>query len=150
MALYTPQSQRNQRLIILAVTAFVLGAVLGGFTGRLTAPTPADRVVAVREQARQASSQLGVVSLHIKDGAKSLGTGGNAGAGLALQRADDSLTRALDQAPWITDERRNGLLTQVHTLERTAGTGVANASFATNVDRLATDINTTFGIPTTP
>ncbi|MGH3686007.1 MAG: hypothetical protein ACRDRE_25270 [Pseudonocardiaceae bacterium] len=150
MALYTPQSQRQQRLIIFAVAAFVLGGVLGGVTGRLTAPTPADRVVAVREQARQTSSQLGVLSLHVQAGAASMGTGGDAGARLALQRADDDLTRALDQAPWITAEHRNGLLTHLHALEQAASTGASTKPFAADVDRLASEVNTTFGLASAP
>jgi hypothetical protein len=146
MALYTPQAQRRRRLVIVAVAAFLLGGVLGGFVGRFTAPTPADRVAAVREQARQTSSQLRVLSLHVEAGAASLGAGGDAGAGLALRRADDDLTRALDQAPWITAERRNALRTHLHELERTASSGAATAPFAANVDRLATEIDTTFGL----
>jgi hypothetical protein len=146
MALYTPQAQRRRRLVIVAVAAFLLGGVLGGFMGRFTAPTPADRVAAVREQARQTSSQLRVLSLHVEAGAASLGAGGDAGAGLALRRADDDLTRALDQAPWITAERRNALSTHLHELERTASSGAATAPFAANVDHLATEIDTTFGL----
>jgi outer membrane murein-binding lipoprotein Lpp len=150
MALYTPQAQRQQRLVILTVAAFVLGGVLGGFAGRLTAPTPADRVASVREQAQQMSSQLRVLSLHVEAGAASLGTGGDAGARLALQRADNDLTRALEQAPWITAERRNGLLTHLHALEQTASTGAATKPFAADVDRLAGEVDTTFGLPSTP
>ncbi|MBV9164331.1 MAG: hypothetical protein JO281_22935 [Pseudonocardiales bacterium] len=128
------------------VAAFLLGGVLGGFVGRFTAPTPADRVAAVREQARQTSSQLRVLSLHVEAGAASLGAGGDAGAGFALRRADDNLTHALDQAPWITAERRNALSTHLHELERAASSGAATVPFAANVDRLATEIDTTFGL----
>jgi hypothetical protein len=146
MALYTPQAQRRRQMMIFVVAAFVLGAVLGGFTGRLTAPTPADRVADVREQARQTTSQLRVLSLHVEAGAVSLGTGGDAGAGLALKRADDDLTRVLEQAPWVTTERGNTLRGQLHELERTASTGADTKPFAANVDRLADDIDTTFGL----
>jgi hypothetical protein len=104
----------------------------------------------VREQARQTSSQLRVLSLHVDAGAASLETGGDAGARLALQRADDELTRAVEQAPWITAERRNGLFTQLHELERAASAGAATKPFAADVDRLATDIDTTFGLSSAP
>jgi hypothetical protein len=146
MALYTPQAQRRRQLVILAGAAFVLGGVLGGFVGRFSAPTPADRVVAVREQARQTSSQLRVLSLHVEAGAASLGTGGDAGAGLALQRADADLTNTLAQAPWITAQRRTALTTHLHDLERTASSGAATKPFAADVDSLATEIDTTFGL----
>jgi hypothetical protein len=148
MALYTPQAQRRRRLAILALAAFLIGGVLGGFIGRFTATTPADRVAAVREQARQTSSQLRVLSLHVEAGAASLGAGGNAGAGLALQRADEDLSHALDQAPWITAEHSNALRTHLHDLERAASSGAATAPFAADVDRLARDIDTTFGLTT--
>jgi hypothetical protein len=132
--------------MIVTVAAFLLGGVVGGFAGRFTAPTPADRVAAVREQARQTSSQLRVLSLHVEAGAASLGTGGDAGAGFALQRADDDLTRALEQAPWVAAERRNALSTHLHDLKRTASSGAATRPFAAGVDSLATEIDTTFGL----
>ena len=146
MALYTPQAQRRRQLVILAIVGFLLGGVLGGFVGRITAPAPADRVAAVREQARQTSSQLRVLSLHVEAGAASLGTGGDAGAGLALQRADLDLTRALEQAPWITAQSRAALGTHLHDLEHAASFGAATKPFAADVDSLATEIDTTFGV----
>lgn len=146
MAIYTPQAQRRRQLLILTVVAFLLGGVLGGIAGRFTAPTPADRVAAVREQARQTSSQLRVMSLHVEAGAASLGAGGDAGSRLALQRADQDLTSALDAAPWITGDRRNGLLTRLRNLERAASGAAATAPFAADVNRLASDIDTTFGL----
>lgn len=150
MALYTPQAQRRRRLIGVAGAAFVLGGVLGGLVGHFTAPTPQEQVAAVQEQARQTSAQLRVLSLHVEAGAASLGAGGDAGAGLALRRADDDLTRALEAAPWVTADRRTALRTHLHELERAASSGAATAPFAANVDQLATEIDTTFGLRTTP
>ncbi|MGH3549462.1 MAG: hypothetical protein ACRDQU_15415 [Pseudonocardiaceae bacterium] len=146
MALYTPQAQRRRQLAILATATFILGGVLGGFVDRFTAPAPADRVAEVREQARQTSSQLRVLSLHVEAGAASLGTGGDAGAALALQRADTDLTQALEQAPWITAQSRTALSTHLHDLELTASSGAATKAFAADVDSLATEIDTTFGL----
>src|ERR1700735_1451001 len=140
MALYTPQAQRRRQMVILAIAALILGGVLGGLVGRFTAPTPADRVATVREQARQTSSQLRVLSLHVDAGAASLGTGGDAGAGLALQRADAALTRALGQAPWITAHSRAAVSTHLHDRERTASSGAATKPCAADVDSLATEI----------
>jgi hypothetical protein len=100
----------------------------------------------VRGQAEQTSAQLRVLSTHVEAGAVSLGAGGDAGAGLALRRADDDLTRALEQAPWITAARQNALRTRLHELEREASAEAATKPFAADVDRLANDIDTTFGL----
>lgn len=146
MALYTPQAQRRRQMVILTVAAFMIGGVVGGFAGRLTAPTPADRVAAVREQARLTTSQLRVMSLHAEAGAISLGAGSDGGASLALRRADNDLTRALEQAPWITAQSRTELSTRLRDLERTARSGAATKPFAADVNALATEIDTTFGL----
>lgn len=149
MAIYTPQAQRRRQLLILTVAAFLVGGVLGGVVGRFSAPTPADRVAAVREQARQTSSQLRVLSVHFEEKAASLAAGGDAGAGLALQRADDDLTRALAQAPWITAEQGTALHNDLQQLERAARAGATQTPFPENVDRLAKDIDITFGLSST-
>jgi len=146
MAIYTPQAQRRRQLVIVTVVAFLLGGLLGGFVGRVLAPTPADRVASVREQARQTSSQLRVLSVHFEDNAASLAAGGDAGAGLALQRADDDLTKVLQQAPWVTAQQGNHLLNSLHGLEAAVRAGATKSPFAGNVDKLANDIDTTFGL----
>jgi hypothetical protein len=150
MALYTPQAQRRRQLMILVVAAFLLGGVLGVLAGRLTAPTAVDQVADVRNQAQQMSAQLRVLSLHAEAGAASLGAGGDAGAVLALQRADGDLTRALEQAPWITAQQGNALRAHLHELEGAARTGAGTKLFADGVDRLASEIDTTFGLTPAP
>ncbi|MGH3797014.1 MAG: hypothetical protein ACRDSP_19240 [Pseudonocardiaceae bacterium] len=146
MALYTPQAQRRRLLLIFAVAAFLLGGILGGFVGRLTAPTPAERVAQVQDQARQMSAQLRVVSLHAETKAASLGAGGDAGSALALQRADGDLADALEQAPWIPAQQGNALRSRLHGLEHTASAQAASPSFGADVDRLASDVDSTFGV----
>jgi hypothetical protein len=146
MAIYTPRAQRRRQMLILTVTAFLLGGLLGGLTGRFTAPTPEDRVAAVREEARQTSSQLRVLSVHFGEKTASLAAGGNAGAGLALRRADDELTQALAQAPWITAEQGASLHRALQSLERATREGATQPPFADNVEQLAKDIDATFGL----
>ncbi|HET9257651.1 MAG TPA: hypothetical protein VFO16_20950 [Pseudonocardiaceae bacterium] len=146
MAIYTPRAQRRRQMLILTVAAFLLGGLLGGVAGRLAAPTPADQVAAVREQARQTSSQLRVLSVHFGEKTASLAAGGDAGAGLALRRADDELTQALADAPWITAEQGAKLHHDLQSLERATHDGATAPPFADNVDRLAKDIDTTFGL----
>lgn len=150
MALYTPQTQRRRRVLIIAVAAFVVGGVLGGVVGRFTAPTPAERVAQVQEQARQMSAQLRVVSLHADSGAASLEAGGGAGSALALQRADGDLAGALEQAPWIPAQQGDALRSRLHQLQRTATAQAATPAFGADVDRLANDVDVTFGITAPP
>ncbi|HSV66768.1 MAG TPA: hypothetical protein VLJ59_12775 [Mycobacteriales bacterium] len=145
MAVYIPQARRRRRLLSVAAAALVVGAVLGALAGRLTAPTPEQRVAAVQEQARQVTSQLRVLSLHSEAGAASLGSG-DGGAALALQRADTDLGHALDQATWIPPRRGAALRDRLHALERAAGPAARTASFATDTDALAADIDTAFGL----
>lgn len=150
MALYTPQAQRRRQLMIFIVAALLLGGLLGGFAGRLTAPTPEQRVAQVQEQARQLSAQLRVLSLHADAGAASLGAGGDAGSALALQRADADLSRALQQAPWVAPHQGDALRARLHELAHAAGTQAASAAFGAEVDRLAGDIDATFGVAAHP
>lgn len=150
MAIYTPQAKRRRLLLIATVAAFLAGGLLGGVVGWFIAPTPADRVAEVREQARQTSAQLRVLSLHAEEGAASLGAGGDAGARLALQRAGVELTQALERAPWITAEHRDALVAELREVGHAADGAVATAPFAAEVDRLAADIDTTFGVNTAP
>lgn len=146
MAIYTPQAQRRRQLMILTVVAFLAGGLLGGVVGWFIAPTPADRVVSVQQQALQTSAQLRVLSVHFGEKTASLAAGGDAGTGLAFTRADDELTRALEQAPWITAGQGNKLREELRALERAARKGATQPPFAANVDRLAKDIDTTFGV----
>jgi len=147
VAVYIPQARRRRRLLVVAAAAFVLGGLAGLLAGRLTAPTPAERVAAVQEQARQVTAQLRVLSLHSEAGAASLGSG-DGGASLALQRADADLGRALGQAPWIPVRRGNALRDRLHELERTATPQARTGTFAASIDRLAADIDAAFGLGT--
>jgi hypothetical protein len=145
VAVYIPQARRRRRLLVVAVAAFVLGALAGVLAGRATAPTPAERVAAVREQARQVSAQLRVVSLHAEAGTASQG-GGDGGAALALQRADADLGRVLDQAPWIPQRQGEVLRDRLRGLERNPQAAAGSAAFAASIDSLAADIDTAFGL----
>lgn len=145
MAIYTPRAERRRRLLLLVAAAFVLGAVLGVLGGRLTAPTARDQVAEVRTHAEQITAQLRVLSIHAQSGAASLGANGDAGAALALRRADEQLTSTFDEAPWITPGTQHGLHQRLRGLERDTS-AAASQSFGAGADHLATDIDHTFGI----
>ncbi len=145
MAIYTPRAARRRRHVLFVVAGFVLGAVLGVLGGRLTAPTARDQVSSVRTQAEQVSAQLRVLSIHAQSGAVSLGTNGDAGAALALRRADEQLATAVENAPWITATAQDGLHRRLRGLEGDTS-AAASQSFGTAADQLATDIDRTFGV----
>lgn len=145
MAIYTTRVARRRRLRVLVALGFVVGVVLGVLGGRLTAPSVDDRVAEVRTDARAVSAQLRVLSLHSEAGAASLGTGGDAGALLALRRADDQLGEAFDRAPWITQAQRQELRQRLAQLQRAAPADAANPAFGPRVDEVAADVDRAFG-----
>lgn len=146
MAIYVPRARRRRQLVLLTLAGLVVGAVLGVLVGRLTAPTVAERVAAVQQQASQVTAQLRVLSLHAEAGAVSVGVPGEGGAELALRRADADLGKALDEAVWIPVGQRNGLRRRLEDLERGAGDDAARPAFGAAVDRLANDVDQAFGV----
>jgi hypothetical protein len=132
--------------MVLVVAGVVAGAVLGVLGGRLTAPTVQDRVAAVRVQAQEVSAGLRVLSIHAESDAASVAASGDGGAQLALQRADGLLTDVLAQAPWITTAAGADLRDRLHELERTAPGAAATPAFGAGTDRLAADVDRTFGV----
>jgi hypothetical protein len=145
MAIYTPAATRRRRVRLLGVAALLVGAVLGGVVGRLTAPTVADRVEQVRGQAAQVTAQLRVLSIHAESNAASLNGGGDAGAALGLRRADDELSTAFAAAPWIPPEQRADLHNRLVRLAQAEPGEAADPRFGAAVDQLAADIDRTFG-----
>lgn len=145
MAIYTTQSARRRKLGALVALGFVLGATLGLFGGRFTAPTVEERVAQVRKEAQVVSAQLRVLSLHSEAGAASFGAGGDAGADLALRRANEQLATTFDQAPWITQTQRTDLRQRLTELERIAPADASKPEFGAKVDQVAADVDRTFG-----
>jgi hypothetical protein len=131
---------------LLVAAGFVLGALLGGLAGRLTAPSTQDRVDQARAEAAQVSAQLRVLSLHAEANVASLRTGGDAGAGLGLRRAEDQLATALGDAPWIPQSERANLRDRLAALSRAEPGQAADSGYGASIDQLATDIDHTFGI----
>lgn len=107
MALYVPQSRRRRRTISLAAAVGVLGLVVGGVLGRVTAPTVAEQVAAVRADARDTASGLRVISLHGEAGVEAVGSGG---ADLVLDRTRSELAAQFDEAPWLSGDQKSPLL----------------------------------------
>lgn len=105
MALYVPQSRRRRRTFSLAAGVGVLGLVAGGVLGRLTAPTVAEQVAAVRAEARDTASELRVISLHGETGAVGAGR-----PDLVLDRTGKELAAEFADAPWLAGDQKSPLL----------------------------------------
>ncbi|HUR75056.1 MAG TPA: hypothetical protein VMZ00_12330 [Sporichthya sp.] len=97
MALYIPQARRRRRTLLIGAVAAVLGLIVGGLIGRVSAPTVDDRVADVRQSAKNTAAGLRVVSLHVED--TSVGAGGT---DLVLQRTAEELEANFDEAPWLS------------------------------------------------
>ena len=145
MAIYVPRARRRRNTIIVGVAGLVVGAILGIGLGRSSAPTIEDRVKSVRSEARAISSQLRVVSIHEGEGAASLSGGGDAGAGLALQRTETNLKALFKRAPWVGPKASGELISETTALRAAAPNEARTEKFATEVDALADQIEKAFG-----
>jgi len=145
VAIYVPRARRRRNLIVLGAGALVVGLVLGAVIGRASAPTVEDRVVSVRNQARDIAAQLRVVSLHAEDKAASVAAGGDAGADLALGRTEADLRRLFKRAPWVPARTAGDLLTDTVTLRTEAHGEAGTPAFGQKVDALAGRVEATFG-----
>jgi len=145
MAIYVPRARRRRNLILVSAAALVVGAILGVTAGRSSAPTIEDRVKSVRSEARGIASQLRVVSIHEGEGAVSLSGGGDAGAGLALQRTEANLRTLFKRAPWVGPKTSTELISETTTLRAEAPNQARTEKFANDVDALADKIEHAFG-----
>jgi hypothetical protein len=146
MAIYVPRARRRRTLVLVGVAALVVGLALGSVVGRASAPTVESRVRSVRSEARAISSQLRVVSLHESAGASSLeNVTGDAGADLALRRAETDLRHLFRRAPWVTSKTAADLLADTVALRAAAPGQARTPAFGQQVDGLANRIETTFG-----
>ena len=136
MALYIPEGRRRRRLLIAASGALVLGLVVGGLAGRLSAPSIQDRVTTVRSDAQQTSAGLRVIALH-----DSAGTG-SGGAALVLRRTRTELAAEFAKAPWMSKATRTALLGQLDALDARTDTGTP--AFGTAAEAMARAIDAAF------
>lgn len=144
MALYVPPSRRRRRTLVIAGTCVVAGLVVGVILGRVTTPSVADRVRDAQEQARQTAAGLRVLSLHIRSGAASTAADGEAGTELVLRETGEELQQAFGESSWIGPSQRAALVQELEGLS--AQTDRTSTTFADAADRLAADIEDTFGI----
>lgn len=144
MALYIPAGRRKRRTVLVAVGAIVVGLLLGFGIGRSTAPTAAEQVRSVQDDARQVSSGLRVLALHDEAGAIATQGSGDGGAQLVLERAQEDLRAAIDDATWIAPAEGEALLAELAALA--ARTDRTDSSFGTAAEATAARIDAAFGL----
>jgi hypothetical protein len=145
MAIYVPRTRRRRNLLLIGVAGLVVGMILGGLTGRSSAPTVDDRVRSVHHEAQAIASQLRVVSIHEGESAASLAGGGDAGADLALRRTETNLKSLVERAPWVPPKAAASLITETTALRVAAPGEARSETFGQKVDSLADRIEATFG-----
>lgn len=146
MAIYVPPSRRRRQVLLVGAAALIVGAVLGALAGRATAPSIGGRVRASQQRAVMLAAALRVVAIHQEADTASLQASADAGADMALRRAESGLKDALGSTPWITAPDKARLLGLIADL-RAAGPGQASSpQFAQRVEAAASAIEAAFGV----
>jgi hypothetical protein len=146
MAIYVPPSRRRRQLILVGIVALLVGAAVGTFVGRATAPSVIDKVRSSQERANQLAAALRVIAIHQEAGTPSLQASADAGADLALRRTESELKDAVSGAPWISRSTESNLLTMVAELRSGAAGKASTPEFARRVESAATAIESAFGV----
>src|ERR1700709_2801189 len=105
MAMYIPPGRKRRRLLLWIGASVVVGLVIGGILGRVTAPTVEDKVKGARDDAAAAVAQLQALPPEYEkqlSGSSEFEKGG--GVDDALTRTRSQLDDAISSAPWITPQ----------------------------------------------
>ena len=149
MALYVPAGRRRRNVILGLVGALVVGLVLGGVVGRLTAPTLSDKVASVQDSAREVTARIRATPIEYQKqlrGSDEFRAGGTVGQ--SLQHARASLRSAVSEAEWLGPAQRQELDAALEPLIDAATDKVATDRYQELVETAATRIETNFGIDT--
>jgi hypothetical protein len=146
MAMYIPPTRRRRRLLLWIGASLVVGLVLGGILGRVTAPTVEDKVASVRDDAAAAIAQLQALPIEYEkqlSGNAQFEKGG--GVDDALARTRSQLDDAIADAPWITATQIDDVHQAIDDLRDDAKNEVDGATFQRNLDQATETITTVFG-----
>jgi hypothetical protein len=146
MAIYVPPSRRRRQLILVGVVALVVGAAVGAFVGRSTAPSISDKVRSSQQRASELAAGLRVIAIHQEADTASLQASADAGADLTLRRTESALKDAVSGAPWISPSTKSNLLAMVAQLRSGAAGKASTPEFAERVESVATAIESAFGV----
>jgi hypothetical protein len=146
VALYVSAGRRRRNIILGLVGALIVGLVLGGVVGRITAPTVSDRVASVRDSAREVTARLRATPIEYRkqlSGSNEFREGGTVVQ--SLTDAQDSLHSVLDDAVWLTPAQRTEIEKPLDALVRAARAKVTAKVYSAMVDEVATKIDAELG-----
>lgn len=147
MAIYMPAGRRRRRAALAMGAAFVVGLVLGGLIGRLTAPSVEDRVGDVRSEARSVQGELQAMPINYEKELQQE-TQFEQGGGVtdALARARRQLDGALADAPWLGRDSRASARAALTTLSDARQSRVPPEEFNRLVTQGSDQIGQVFGV----
>jgi F0F1-type ATP synthase membrane subunit b/b' len=146
MAMYIPPGRKRRRLLLWIGASVLVGLVLGGILGRITAPTVEDKINSARDDAAAAVAQLQALPLEYEkqlSGSSQFKDGG--GVDDALARTRGQLDEAISNAPWITPTQIDAVHKAIDGLRDDAASQVTGATFQRNLDQATETITTIFG-----
>jgi hypothetical protein len=146
VALYVPAGRRRRNVILGLVGALIVGLLIGGVIGRVTAPTVSDRVASVRDSAREVTARLRATPIEYRKqlrGSNEFRAGGTVVDSLTSARS--SLQSTIDDAVWLSDAQRQEIEDVLAVLLSAARAKVTAQVYAALVDESATKIDAALG-----
>ena len=146
MAMYIPPGRKRRRLLLWIGASVIVGLVIGGILGRVTAPTIEDKVKSARDDAAAAVAQLQALPIEYQkqlSGNQQFQNGG--GVDDALARTRSQLDDAISNAPWITPTQIDQVHQAIDGLRDDAKQQVTGATFQHNLDQATETITGVFG-----
>jgi hypothetical protein len=149
VALYVPAGRRRRNLIIGLVGALIVGLLIGGVIGRVSAPGISDKVSSVQDSAREVTARLQATPIEYRkqlSGSTEFESGGTVLE--SLGEAQTLLGSAVNDAVWLGPTQRKELEDAMAAVITAARAKVSPARYETLVGQSATRIETGFGIDT--
>jgi hypothetical protein len=149
VALYVPAGRRRRNVILGLIGAVIVGLLIGGVIGRVTAPTVSDKVSTVQDSARGVTARLRATPIEYAKQLSGSSEFRNGGTVLdSLTDAQQTLRSDLDDAVWLGAAQRKDITTALDDLVTAARAKVAASRYEEMVNQSATRIDEGFGIDT--